>query len=208
MDGSIYDAEYFLRGRESGKSLYDDYRWMPELTISMVRDMIAHLGIAKHHRILDYGAARGYTVKAFRQLGYEAYGIDISQWAIDNCDPDVKDCMIHTDHIPLVFDFDWIIAKDVLEHVPNVNEVIDKMLKAANVGIFAVVPLSLADNRPYIVQEYEFDITHIHRLSLASWARMFMRPGWSVTGAYMVPGIKQNYAKWEWGNGFITARRL
>ena len=35
-NGSQYDEDYFLRGKQTGKSLYEDYRWLPELTRPMV----------------------------------------------------------------------------------------------------------------------------------------------------------------------------
>ncbi len=78
MTQEQYDADYFLRGKATGKSLYEDYRWMPGLTIPMVRSMISHLGIANADMVLDFGCARGYVVRAFRELGYLAYGYDTS----------------------------------------------------------------------------------------------------------------------------------
>src|SRR5436305_1382867 len=84
-----YDEDYFLRGKESGKSLYSDYRWLPELTIPMVCAMIRHLGIGPDDTVLDFGCARGYVVKAFQELGYIAYGYDTSEWAVQNADPAV-----------------------------------------------------------------------------------------------------------------------
>ena len=35
MDASVYDADYYLRGEETKKSLYTDYRWLPDGTIPM-----------------------------------------------------------------------------------------------------------------------------------------------------------------------------
>ncbi len=203
-----YDADYYLRGRDSGKSLYDNYRWLPSLTMPMVSRIISHCGIQPQHRVLDFGCARGYTVRAFRDMGYNAWGCDVSKWALDNCDPSVKDYV--TDNVcgfPLN-SFDWVIAKDVLEHVPDAVDAIDKIMDMSRVGVFAVVPLSISDGGTYLVQEYEKDVTHVHRLTLATWARMFIRHGWAVTMAYRVPGVKDNYAEYERGNGFLTARRL
>lgn len=200
----MYDAEYFLHGRASGKSLYDDYRWLPELTIPMCQAICEYLNIYEDEPILDFGCARGYSVKAFRQLGFTAYGEDISEWALMNCDPEIAAYVGNTKWP----DIDWIIAKDVLEHIPQVADTINSLLDRARLGVFAVVPLSLVDGQPYVVPEYEQDVTHIHRLSLATWLRFFLRPGWEVTASYAVPGIKENYAQHAYGNGFITARRL
>ena len=207
-NGTQYDADYFLRGKQTGKSLYEDYHWMPDLTIPMVNRIISHCGIKTDHSILDFGCARGYIVRAFRERGYEAWGHDISEWALKNADSAVKNYLIVNDTTLFVNSFDWVIAKDVLEHVPQVADTIDTIMEAASVGVFVVVPLSETDNAPYVVEDYEKDVTHIHRLTLATWARMFFRYGWSVTASYRVPGVKDNYNQYEKGNGFITCRRL
>ena len=107
----VFDEDYFLRGRQTGKSLYVDYRWLPELTVPMVSAIVSHLGIEPDHTILDYGCARGYVVKAFRQLGYKAFGVDISEWAIRNADEETKPYLNWTDNSPPLareeFDRDW-----------------------------------------------------------------------------------------------------
>ena len=209
-----YDADYFLRGKQSGKSLYEDYRWLPNLTIPMAERIVAHCGIHPVDRVLDFGCARGYLVKALRELGYAAYGFDISKWAIDNSDPSVSYYLTRLPEI--AFDkeqYGWIIAKDVLEHVQYVEYAIQRLMAHASVGVFAVVPLSKFDNNGrgyYVIEEYEKDVTHCQRWTLQKWAGMFLSPGWRVEASYRVPGIKDNYYKpgWEYGNGFITARRI
>ena len=64
MTMNIYDKNYYECGIESGKSLYTNYRWMPELTIPMCSRMIEHLKISSRDKILDFGCAKGYSVKA------------------------------------------------------------------------------------------------------------------------------------------------
>ena len=202
-----YDADYYLRGKESGKSLYSNYRWMPNLTGKMVDAIVYHLGILQSDTILDFGCARGYVVRALRELGYSAWGYDVSEWAVENADEKVRDYLIRYEGIVMRTDFDWVIAKDVLEHVPQVVGTISSLMNITNKGLFVVVPLSAVDTESYVVEDYEKDVTHIHRLTLATWVRYFTRPGWRVECSYRLPGVKDNYAKWEAGNGFITCRR-
>ncbi len=206
----VYDADYFLRGKETGKSLYTNYRWMPDLTIPMCQAIVDHCGIAKGAHILDFGCARGYTVKALRALGYDAYGVDASEWAIDNCDPDVQDFVEHGVGVAPTDSYEWVIAKDVLEHVDDLEFISDCMMEIATAGIFVVVPLSRKEGSKYVVPDYEEDITHRHRFPLSMWASLFVAPGWSVEARYHLPGVKDNYYKpgWEKGNGFITVRRV
>lgn len=209
MNGDQYDVDYFLHGRKSGKSLYDNYRWMPDLTIPMCKVIAEHCGIKDTDSILDFGCARGYVVKAFRELGYLAWGTDISRWAIENADEAAKQYLYLDDGMPdvLPHDFDWVIAKDVLEHVGMVQHAVKSLQCIAQKGIFVVVPLGHGMDG-YIVPEYDKDVTHIHRMSLKTWAGMFMRPGWSVEARYRLNGIKDNYAAWADGNGILTCRRV
>ena len=210
IDARCYDEDYFLRGKQTGKSLYENYRWIPELTIPMAESIVRHLGILKGDCVLDFGCARGYVVKAFRLLGYDAWGVDVSEWAIDNVDPDVKQyCSLLSGSLTCA-DIDWVIAKDVLEHVEHVGGAISDIMRTAVKGVLAVVPLSSFDDGRYVVEEYEKDVTHAHRLTLETWENLFMRCGWDVDASYRVVGIKDNYFKpgWEEANGFITARRV
>jgi hypothetical protein len=200
-----YDADYFLRGLETGKSCYTNYTWRPLLTIPMVQVIIARLGILRHETILDFGAARGYVVKAFRELGYTAFGLDCSEWAVDNAHPDIKDFMSHG--VQVRGFYDWIIAKDVLEHVVNLPETIENLMEQTHRGLLAIVPLSAKDGEPYVAAEYEKDVTHIHRLTLPTWAAMFIRPGWSVEATYRAKGIKDSWEHCGPCNGFILAKR-
>lgn len=207
---SAFDADYYLRGCETGKSLYLDYRWIPNLTIPMVRTIISHLGIEPGDTVCDFGCARGYTVRAFRELGYAAWGVDCSEWAIENADDTVRQ-YVRLGTLPHM-DYDWILAKDVLEHIPSpqLEITIEAIAACSRKGFFAVVPLAPQKGMPYVVPEYEQDVTHVQRLALTDWGLMF----WTHSGGrhvinmeYLIEGIKQNWSQYENGNGFIWGRR-
>ena len=209
MDSSVFDEDYFIRGKSSGKSLYENYTWLPDLTIPMACAMVRHLGIESDDTILDFGCARGYLVRAFRELGYHAWGYDISQWALENADPKIKEYLIRNESTLVKNTFDWVIAKDVLEHVDSeeLDEVVDT-LKIANKGVFVIVPL--AHGKKYDIPEYELDVTHIHRHPLSWWVSRFLETGWIVEASYRVRGVKDNYWRpgFEEGNGFITCYQI
>lgn len=210
--GEQYNEDYFIRGKETGKSLYENYRWLPKLTIPMCEAIVKHCGIVGGDTILDFGCARGYTVKALRQLGHFAYGYDISKWAIENCDKSVSHYLTCINDIVFNINepYGWVIAKDVLEHVTYVESYINKLMSITRKGLFVVVPLSTFYRGRYVIEEYEKDVTHIQRMPLYEWVKMFLREGWRVEASYRVPGVKDNYYKkgWEKGNGFITCRRI
>lgn len=206
-----YDEDYFINGVKSKKSLYSNYRWLPKLTIPMAEHIVDHCGVEVDSTILDFGCARGYLVKALRSLGFDAYGYDVSEWALKNCDPDVKDAVSAS--WPSDQMFDWVIAKDVLEHVPihAITRTIQRIASGARKGAFIVVPLAANAGLKYVVPEYEEDVTHALRWPLSMWVEEILNAfdeGWEVSARYRIEGIKDNYSQFARGNGFITCRRI
>ena len=82
---SQFGREYFDGSREYGYGGYRyDGRWQ-----SVARDIVAHFGLRKGDRILDIGCAKGFLVKDLLALGIDAYGLDISEYAVTGCEPEV-----------------------------------------------------------------------------------------------------------------------
>jgi SAM-dependent methyltransferase len=82
-----YGQEYFDGPREYGYGGYRyDGRWIP-----VARDMVAHFGLKPGDRVLDIGCAKGFLVKDLMQVcpGLEAFGIDISEYALMHCEREV-----------------------------------------------------------------------------------------------------------------------
>lgn len=197
---NLYDEDYYERGIETNKSCYSNYHWMPELTIPMAARIVEYLKIREDEKILDFGCAKGYLVKALRLLHREAYGYDISEYALKSVPVDVKEYVSNE----ITNQYDWIISKDVFEHIPY--EEIDILLKdlaQKTKKMFVVVPLG--EGEKYVVSAYELDSTHIIRENLEWWINKFQENGFQVVEAkYKVKYIKENWAKWEKGNGFFV----
>lgn len=82
-----YGFEYFDGPREYGYGGYRyDGRWVP-----IAEDMIRHFDLKPGDRVLDVGCAKGFLVKDFMKAcpGLEAFGLDISRYALMNCEPEV-----------------------------------------------------------------------------------------------------------------------
>ena len=200
-----YDEEYFERGISSGKSGYQDYRWIPERTIKFAHKMIVELGLREGDKVLDYGCAKGFLTKAFRILDIDAYGCDISDYAINNLDKDVQDycSLMISGEIPHDFNFRQIIAKDVFEHL-NESQ-LEKTLQdtqGKSKNLFVIVPLG--DGERYFIPQYELDKTHVLRESRRWWETVFEKNGWKMNRfSHLVNGMKENWAHHEKGNGFF-----
>ena len=199
----LYDADYYERGEQSGKSCYTNYRWMPKKTIEMISCICKYAEIQKNHCVLDFGCAKGFSVQALSLLGYSAEGCDISDYAVSNCHPAAADKLfIYNGSFPKKYDV--IVAKDVLEHVPYEDlEDLIKKFRLNTKKLFVIVPLG--DGSKYNVPEYELDITHIIRESKEWWENIFIKNGFSVTKSdFLVPGIKDNWSHYPIGNGFLV----
>jgi ubiquinone/menaquinone biosynthesis C-methylase UbiE len=80
-----YGFDYFDGDRMYGYGGYQyDGRWVP-----VARNMIHHFKLQPGHRILDVGCAKGFLVRDLKESGIDAYGIDISEYALENCDPSI-----------------------------------------------------------------------------------------------------------------------
>jgi len=82
-----YGREYFDGPREYGYGGYRyDGRW-----VSVARDVVTHFGLKPGDRVLDVGCAKGFLVKDLMQVcpGLDAFGLDISEYAVMHCEPEV-----------------------------------------------------------------------------------------------------------------------
>ena len=82
------------------------------MTVPMAMTMIDYIAIKRGQSVLDIGCAKGYLVKAMRWLGREAWGCDISDYALEKADPEVKQFLSKT--LPKEY-FHFAISKDTLE---------------------------------------------------------------------------------------------
>jgi len=204
-----YDEAYYERGVETGKSCYSCYRWLPEISIPMAMIFIDSLGIRPRQRVLDFGCAKGFSVKALRMLRRDAHGIDVSPYAIEQADRDAAPfCHLVTDldDWSMTHRFDHVIAKDVLEHVPY--DAIDDTLRSIarmSDSLLMVVPLG-RDNR-YVIDAYERDSTHMVREGPHWWLSRLENHFADVSWQYHIDGLKDNWYRVDpKGNAVFTAR--
>ena len=200
----VFDEKYFEDGVRSRVSAYENYRWMPERSIREASSIINNISFTT---VLDFGCAKGFMVHALRLLGKEAHGVDVSEYAITNCHPKVKEYLTVVDTAEdIKGGWDLIIAKDVLEHIPK--EEIPSVLAALRrrcKTIFVAVPLG--DGTRYRIREYEMDITHVTKESEEWWLTTLVDAGFKIKYFdYEFGHLKENWTvPHPYGNAFIVA---
>lgn len=203
-----FDEDYFLRGKETGVSNFENYRWLPDQTIALAWNLRRYLALKDDDSILDFGCARGFLCKAMRKIGVQAWGYDISDWAIQNCDEDVKPFV--SNHLN-GSSYSAIVSKDTLEHIPLEDlRGLLRWMSGASSKLFFILPLAKKTGGEYVHPKEELDATHVNRFTLTDWMLLFQDclPSYVVNASYFYPGLKPGALEVEQGYGFFLCTRL
>jgi SAM-dependent methyltransferase len=139
---STYGAAYFQNYWGGGGPYERNERWLKffgEVADGIVRDL-------HPLSVLDAGCAMGFLVEALDQRGIEAWGIDVSEYAIAAVDESVRErCSVASLTEPLPRRYDLIACIEVIEHLPgaeaeraiaNLCQATDRLLLSTTPGDF------------------------------------------------------------------------
>lgn len=163
---NIYNSYFFTEFyKENGGGDYrDESIWVP--FFEKIADKIIEIWNPK--RVLDAGCAYGYLVSSLRDRGVEAYGIDISTFAVGKVRDDVKSyCNVQsiTEALPKSFPekFDLITCIEVLEHLytEDAEKAVKNLCGYTNTIIFSSTPDDVKDQ------------THVNVQLAEYWARLY-----------------------------------
>lgn len=134
-----------------------------------VAQQITKLGI---RTVLDVGCAMGHLVAGLRDLGVEAYGIDVSEYAISEIRDDIKQyCNAQSvlEDLPKYFPekFDLVITIEVFEHIQEVEArtAVVNLCRWSDTIIFCSTP-----------DDFE-DPTHLNVRQREYWVSLFAENG-------------------------------
>ena len=125
---SYRDERYYDGERNNGYGGYKyDGRWVP-----IAKEIVSRYNLKKGDRVLDIGCAKGFLVKDLMSVcpGLEVFGIDISEYAVKNCEKEAVGRLHLGNAINLPFpdnSFDCVISLNTIHNFRK-NDVI-KMLK-------------------------------------------------------------------------------
>ena len=159
---ALYGREYFEDGVISN---YKGY-----LDSDVFADRARKLGVTGAQRILDVGCAMGFMVGHLRRLGIDAYGCDMSEYAISKAEPHVRPFLMHCDianGLPYRDKwFDLVCSFDVMEHVPEdqLPAVVAELLRVGTTQFHEIT-----------CEEHQIgvDLTHVTIKPLVWWQDRF-----------------------------------
>ena len=199
----VFNADYFENGVDKKISCYKDYHWMPDRSFSEAFAFIGNTCVTRTDRVVDFGCAKGFFVRAMRELEFNCFGVDISTYASSQATQSVSGRLMKMpDILDTRLTFDYGFCKDVLEHSNDILTTLSELRSLAPKWLL-VVPLG--DGRHYRIPEYEKDKTHLIRQDELWWVSRFNIVGFDVVWqSYRVPGLKDKwYDAHKEGNLFV-----
>lgn len=132
----VYSADYFSGAKDGfGYVDYDEDKSAMADTFISCLETIKEFSPNKG-RLLDVGAATGYFLKKAGMLGWETVGVEISDYAAQKARAtglDVKTGTLENVQFE-VGSFDAVTMWDVLEHLPNPKNELDKIYRLLKKG--------------------------------------------------------------------------
>lgn len=165
-----YTKEYFEGGGLGNYTGYEDDPKFEHRADEVIR--LLDEKRTKKLKVLEIGCAKGFLVKHLRDNGVEAWGIDVSDYAISQAPENIKDFVQVWDATePLPFkdnEFDAVISYEVLEHIEE-SASLALLAECRRVGKDQIHMIGCI--------EYDFggDHTHINLKPFTWWADKFPR---------------------------------
>lgn len=181
---NIYNEEYYNNyDTGNGKVSYSNATDL-KLFLQNVADKIVEKYNPK--KVLDAGCAMGYLVEALRDRGVEAYGIDISEYAISKVREDIKPfCVVGNLSEPLPKSipefYDLIVTIEVIEHIYEAEglKAISNLCNYSNSILFSSSPDDIEE------------ITHVNVQQREYWAKQFAKHNFfnkiEISNDYLTP---------------------
>lgn len=143
-------------------------------------------------KALDIGCGAGYACSLMIENGYSAYGVDISQQALDLAKSRIPEgtFLPASEDGKLSFDADYfsaVLCLGVLEHIINPEAVIQEAFRVLKIGGTAVflVPNSLS--LYFLFSKGTGQIMEVPRTK-QEWGKMFTNSGFEIDSVKKDPG--------------------
>lgn len=176
IDAAFYDRDYFEGKKGEHRFPYTESiigRFFHYL-INLYRALWIRI-VFNPKNCLDVGCGTGKLVKALRQIGIEAQGVEISHYALEAADRDIKPYLKYGDIVHLPHpesSFDLVLTYDVLEHIERskLRSSVEETIRVSSKWIVHKVYTS--ENR-WLKVFHAKDPSHLSVLNKNYWLNMF-----------------------------------
>lgn len=193
---NIYSNEYYKSwGMENGEN--NEVALMKKSTFrNMLKKILPY---KKSGNILDIGTASGFLLEEAKKIGFEPYGVELSEYSSSIAKQKFGNDRIHngtieTSNFPENF-FDLITMTDLLEHIQKPIEMLEicrKMLKQYSTGggyIMITVPDTTSFTHNIMRSKWtQYKLEHLFYFNKNNFEIMAKNTGFEII--YMKPAVK------------------
>jgi 2-polyprenyl-3-methyl-5-hydroxy-6-metoxy-1,4-benzoquinol methylase len=196
----LYDQHYYAHG--CGPEYKRDDHWLTFFG-SIAGKIVASI---QPKTVLDAGCAMGFLVEQLRVRGVEAWGMDVSEYAVQNVHESIHDYIwVGSVTEPFPRKYDLITTIEVLEHLPKEasEQAVTNLCQHTEDILFSSSPLDYKEATHFNVQPVEY------------WAELFAQQGfyrdvdfdasfitpWAARyrrKQETLPRIIRDYERWVW----------
>jgi ADP-heptose:LPS heptosyltransferase/2-polyprenyl-3-methyl-5-hydroxy-6-metoxy-1,4-benzoquinol methylase len=180
IPGDWFDADYFEYGVKSNWT--NGYYWRD--FGGLFRDT-AHFLLTMFPEaasFLDAGCAKGFLVRALRELGKDAWGFDHSAWALEHAEEIARPFLHHASAENAEFDrtFDVLLAFFLLESLTEeqAHNFLERFRTRTQQALVAVILTCEDDRARERLAQEDRDLAHVTLRSRTWWHELFVRSGW------------------------------
>ena len=182
ITADYFDKDYFESNSKSNYGSYMDYPFFKDFAYYVWKKFLPRT-------LLEVGCAKGFMVKWFNRLGVDAFGVDISKYAVDNCPPEIANKMTCGDFSQTRWSgtvYDLVLCLETTEHIPE--EKMESFIKNLydSTGEWCIITTPIVP-KGYVREDdpkKDNDESHISLHDKDYWCDAFKKAGFEFTGMF------------------------
>lgn len=184
-----FGKEFFDGDRKYG---YGGFNYNPKFWSNVVTDFVNFYKLRPGSKILDVGCAKGFMVYDFirNHPSIEVFGIDVSDYAIENCHPEVKNYLKVGNAKKLDFEdnyFDLVISINTIHNL-ELEECISSIKEISRVSKSnAFITVDAYNSVSEKERMFKWNLTAKTIMSTSEWKKLFKKIGYQGDYYWFIP---------------------
>jgi len=184
-----FGKEFFDGDRKFG---YGGFSYNPRFWEPVIPDVIHHFGSLENKSVLDVGCAKGFMLYDIKRYSpsTEIRGIDVSEYAINNAIPEIKENLMVADAKSLPFEdssFDLVISINTIHNLDleDCKLALREITRVSRGNAFLTV--DAYNNREEEERMMAWNLTAKTILSVDDWKSLFEEVGYEGDYFWFIP---------------------
>jgi ubiquinone/menaquinone biosynthesis C-methylase UbiE len=176
-----FGFDYFDGDRTYG---YGGFNYHPKFWGSVVKDIARFYNLDNTSSILDVGCGKGFMLFDFKRIfpNLVTRGIDVSEYAISNSKPEIRDCLSIGNAKSLPFpdkSFDLVISINTIHNLEEFEcaQALKEIERVTKKNAFVVVDAFINDEEKK--RMFDWNLTALTIKSIEDWKRFFSESGYT-----------------------------